>query len=331
MSFKAVRWAMDQPIKNSSAKFVLVTMADFVNASESDGLGSWVSWPSITALSKATAMDRKTVMAALQRLLAMGYIEDSGEPKRGATKQITAYRLRQGDPTKSGLPSAVISSDSDLRNDVEGMQRTAQSASIEGTNSAEIGTVEVSQKRNSTENGTVPDFPANSTVFPYEQSRFSLETVPKTGHGIKKEQRRNKELNREERARSKPAVTEIPDVPAELLADYLAVRKAKKAGPLTPTAVAGLLREAGKAGLTAAEAVTECCEAGWQGFRADWYARRRGLGPSLSAARQPSTDWWTPAGFPNVHEAENARCFAHNAHQFRDGKRLPQQQQEELV
>ncbi len=67
---------------------------------------------------------------------------------------------------------------------------------------------------------------------------------------------------------------DAPAIPAELLSDFLAVRKAKKAGPLTPTALAGIQREANKAGITLVEAVTACCEYGWQGFNAGWYADR---------------------------------------------------------
>lgn len=66
----------------------------------------------------------------------------------------------------------------------------------------------------------------------------------------------------------------LEGVSTELLADYLQVRKAKKAGPLTDTAIAGLQREAGKAGITLAQAVTACVEFGWQGFNAGWYAER---------------------------------------------------------
>lgn len=67
---------------------------------------------------------------------------------------------------------------------------------------------------------------------------------------------------------------DAPAIPAELLSDFLAVRKAKKAGPLTPTALAGIQREANKAGITLVEAVTACCEYGWQGFNAGWYVDR---------------------------------------------------------
>ena len=63
-----------------------------------------------------------------------------------------------------------------------------------------------------------------------------------------------------------------PDVDAQLWADWLAVRRAKRA-PLTATALAGVQREADKAGITLVEALRCCVEAGWQGFRAEWFAR----------------------------------------------------------
>ena len=71
-----------------------------------------------------------------------------------------------------------------------------------------------------------------------------------------------------------------PAIPAELLSDFLAVRKAKKAGPLTHTALAGLQREADKAGVSLEVAVTACCEYGWQSFHAGWYAERTAKTPA---------------------------------------------------
>lgn len=76
-----------------------------------------------------------------------------------------------------------------------------------------------------------------------------------------------------------------PPLPADLLADFLVVRKAKKAGPLTKTAVAGICREAEKAGISLIDAVTACCEYGWQGFNAGWYAERQ----AKATAKQPET------------------------------------------
>lgn len=51
--------------------------------------------------------------------------------------------------------------------------------------------------------------------------------------------------------------------------DWLTVRKAKRA-PLTQTVLDDLAREAGKAGITVAEAVEICAKKSWQGFNASW-------------------------------------------------------------
>jgi len=67
----------------------------------------------------------------------------------------------------------------------------------------------------------------------------------------------------------------IPGVPEQLLRYYIELRKGKRAGKLTPTAIRGLEREAGLAGISLAEAIEACCEFGWQGFNAEWYAQRR--------------------------------------------------------
>ena len=61
-----------------------------------------------------------------------------------------------------------------------------------------------------------------------------------------------------------------PPIPAELLSDYLKVRKAKKAGDLTETAFKGIEREATAAGMTVIQVIQMCCERGWVGFKADW-------------------------------------------------------------
>lgn len=65
--------------------------------------------------------------------------------------------------------------------------------------------------------------------------------------------------------------------------DYLAIRKAKRA-PLTETALSGLKREAEKAGMSLNEALTECCNRNWQGFKADWLDNNARAGPKPKLA-----------------------------------------------
>jgi uncharacterized protein YdaU (DUF1376 family) len=85
----------------------------------------------------------------------------------------------------------------------------------------------------------------------------------------------------------------LPGVSAALFADYMEVRRAKKAGKFTATAAAGLLREAERAGIAVDRAVQACCEYSWIGFRADWFAERQS-GSRRSAA---------PASGGNKHSA----------------------------
>jgi hypothetical protein len=58
-------------------------------------------------------------------------------------------------------------------------------------------------------------------------------------------------------------------VDENLIADWMTLRRAKKL-PLTETAINGVKREATKAGLLLADAITICCERGWGGFKAEW-------------------------------------------------------------
>lgn len=54
--------------------------------------------------------------------------------------------------------------------------------------------------------------------------------------------------------------------------DWIAIRRAKRL-PLTPTAAAGLEREAQAAGMSVPDAVRMAVERGWAGFRASWVQR----------------------------------------------------------
>jgi uncharacterized protein YdaU (DUF1376 family) len=51
--------------------------------------------------------------------------------------------------------------------------------------------------------------------------------------------------------------------------DWISLRKAKRAA-VTQTAIAGIAREASKAGVSLQVALETCCARGWTGFKADW-------------------------------------------------------------
>lgn len=212
MSYEAIRWAMSQPVTKSSAKFVLVAMADCVNGEQKD----MTCWPSYKHLTERTGQDVKTVEAGLRRLREAGFITDTGE-RKGTTGQVVVYRL----------------------------------------NTPEFGAVETDRK--------TPVFPVKTPVFPIKDPQISHERPPFLGDGTSKEP--VKEPVRKEDSR-------LSALPPGLLSDYLKVRKAKRAGEFTTTAIDGMEREALKAGLTLEMAIRACAEFGWQGFNAGWYEQR---------------------------------------------------------
>lgn len=247
MSYEAVSWAMAQQVGKSSTKFVLVAMAHCVNAES----GDMVCWPSAKHLAEITGQDVKTIETSVVRLREAGWIVDTGT-RRGMTGQVIVYRLNT---TKNGGVS-----------EPEQLPQISAKTPKNGPLAPEPNS---------------PVFPDNSPVFPVELPRFSHVTPPKTGDGIRKEQGKEQGRNKE-----KSACASMPGVPDQLFSDYMAVRKAKKAGPLTTTAVNGLIREAEKAGKTLEEAVTICCERGWQSLKAEWLTDRQA--PRTTQPTQPT-------------------------------------------
>lgn len=73
------------------------------------------------------------------------------------------------------------------------------------------------------------------------------------------------------------------DIPDKIWRDFATLRKAKRS-PLTESSFEIIEREAKKAGITTAEALTICIERGWQGFKADWDWRRSGAPRKAPAA-----------------------------------------------
>ena len=147
MSVEAITWALSQPVARSSAKFVLVALANCANS-------DMECWPSVGYLCGATAQDRKTVLENMKRLVALGVIKATDE-RRGATRQVVVYRLL------TEVTPALV-------------------------NSTKVGTVASKKPENGTLR-TVPKTEAKSPVFPPKESRFSAITGPKTGHGTVKE------------------------------------------------------------------------------------------------------------------------------------------------
>jgi hypothetical protein len=98
MSTAALAWALKQPIRPSSLKFLLVACAD---VTPENGR----TYPSVAYLSEITQQNRKTVLRGLARLVERGFLADTGE-RKGRTNQVIVYSLQweTNSPKKGTVP-----------------------------------------------------------------------------------------------------------------------------------------------------------------------------------------------------------------------------------
>lgn len=266
MSNPAITWALGQNVGRSSAKFVLVAMANLADET------TMTCFPSIKYLSDATCQDRKTVLENIKRLKDAGYISDTGE-RKGATGQVIVYQLNS---TENG---SVIKS-----------VKTAKTATNSVVDDADLPN-NSTENGTGTENGTVPKTEGNSPVFPAKEARFSVVTVPKTGHGHHMDTSIDTKGIPKKSAQSANGFDPMDyltssGVESQAAKDWLRHRKTKKADA-SKTAIDGHIREAGKAGISLQDALVMACERGWAGFKAEWVVPKIGQQARASPPRQP--------------------------------------------
>ena len=92
-----------------------------------------------------------------------------------------------------------------------------------------------------------------------------------------------------------------PPIPAELFAEYHAVRKKKKAPDFTERMFNAIVKESQLAGITVEQAIEECIVRSWITFKADWYSK-----PSRTTQRQADMEWFVgnPVGLEVLPEKE---------------------------
>lgn len=186
MSGRAVKWALNTPVKHAPAKQVLTVLAHY----ESDG--HMTSFASTTTLVANTGQDRKTVLSNLRRLQELGFIEDTGE-RVGATKSVIVWRLvdSPSGPNNGTAKQSQNTPRSDIPNP----------GPLSSTETATASPAEA-----------VPVFQASSPNSDGKLSQFSPEAVPVfPTEGIEEKERGEKP---EGGARVRPSAQTCAHVPA---------------------------------------------------------------------------------------------------------------------
>jgi pyocin large subunit-like protein len=136
MSVDALKWAWMAPVDTSSERLILLSLADRAGEDHT-------AWPSTERLVKDTKLNLKTVKDVIARLIEKGFLEDTGK-RVGKTGRVRVLRLKGVDcrvnPSENGsIPKQAKHS----------------------SNSTEKGSIQSTQNRNDTENGIIPNLPAN--------------------------------------------------------------------------------------------------------------------------------------------------------------------------
>ena len=112
--------------------------------------------------------------------------------------------------------------------------------------------------------------------FPATSEKSSQVTSEKSSHTINNIKNNIQNTNKKNTKKSALELLSDFGITGQLADDFIIHRKACKA-PITETALKGFQREADKAGIPLAEAITISIERNWRGFKSEWDWRGDGV------------------------------------------------------
>lgn len=293
MSIPAVNWALSQRTGSSSKKAVLKCIAEWMI-----GERAVDCYPTVEQIAFETELNRQTVMEATRELAKAGLIT-----KRRVCKNLrweTHYSFVGYVPEEwigSRRPEVRAAKQPDVQNAEGTGNRTPGKATLDG-----VGNRTIKGVKTNTHEGTENRTRTWIDMEDKESTRISMRTSGKTSaiavasaqaqtpypddfdKSLFDEAQREAQLAGEKTTDEPPMKEEKPkrkrssnvqkpeSVSEQVWNDFTALRTKRRA-PITETALKGIQREAEKAGITLEEALSTCCERGWQGFKAEWYSR----------------------------------------------------------
>lgn len=325
MSIAAINWVAKQRVGNSNAKALLFWLAFHHNAE------TGLCCPGIKTLQAEMEVGSvNTVRTAMRLLKKLGFITAQPELKNGAIyrtlytlnlDRISAEAPAIGDRSSQVEPPSVNEGGAiDVGGSAgdpgegqqmtrggsnggrgEGQQVTPNREIEQGINRERNREVMCAPSGNSSANAAVASAQAQ-TPYPedFDQSLFDEAQREAQLAGAKPT---DEPPRKEEKPKRKRTSVARPDGVSEQVWEDFSALRAKRRAPITETALKGIQREADKAGITLNEALSICCERGWQGFKAEWYRREKLEQKNASKAEYqlPSNDDWD--NFDTAHYA----------------------------
>lgn len=239
-------------------------------------------FPSAEDIAAHTRLNRKTVFAAIKSLTEKGLIETKKRPGPGRRNlyRLCYERTENGTSQKWNVPETVLSTSQkrdfqSTKNGTSNVPETVRETTIETTTESIKKQPESSSMRTSGNSSAIASAASAQAQTPYpEDFDQSLFDEAQRETQIAGEKTTDEPPMKEEKPKRKRSsnVQKPESVSEQVWNDFTALRTKRRA-PITETALKGIQREAGKAGITLEEALSTCCERGWQGFKAEWYEK----------------------------------------------------------
>lgn len=294
--------------------WVLMALCWFVNEKKATST-TGACWPSIKKIAAKAHVSELTARKSIKVLMEKKFItahqppgkvrvfyvdfsrikELAGGKDLEGVKDVSGGKDLEGDPLKMLKGRGERSLPPPLK-DLEAEQGIEQGINKERNRESSMrtsGKTSANAAVASAQAQTLPDDPLD---VPFDESLYEeaqLAGAKPTDEPPRKE---------EKPKRKRTSVARPDGVSEQVWEDFSALR-AKRRAPITETALKGIQREAEKAGITLEEALSTCCERGWQGFKADWYKREQLERKTTSKAEYqlPSNDDWD--NFDTAHYA----------------------------
>ena len=139
--------------------------------------------------------------------------------------------------------------------------------------------------------------------FPVTSEKSSHVTSEKSSHTINNIKNNIQNTNKKNTKKSESDLLAEFGIVGQLADDFIIHRKACKA-PITETALKGFQREADKAGIPLAEAITISIERNWRGFKSEWDWRGNGVieqqPQKMTFAEKNAQPWNRPEDWEGV-------------------------------
>nr|DAI27370.1 MAG TPA: helix-turn-helix domain protein [Caudoviricetes sp.] len=291
MGWKHDMWAWTANVDTPAECLTLL----WLNQRADDDSGE--CFPSAEDIAAHTRLNRKTVFAALKSLTEKGLIETKKRPGPGRRNlyRLCYERTENGTSQKWNVPETVLSTSQkrdvqSTKNGTSNVPETVRETTIETTTES----IRNQQEVMCAPSGAPYPEDFDQSLFDEAQREAQLAGEKTTDEPPMKE---------EKPKRKRSSNVQKPESVSEQVWNDFTALRTKRRAPITETALKGIQREAEKAGITLEEALSTCCERGWQGFKAEWYRREKLEQKNASKAEYqlPSNDDWD--NFDTAHYA----------------------------